>query len=65
MYVCICEAVTDTQVRSCIAAGARTVDEVGDACGAGTGCGSCHDHIDVFLTAAHAPSELAGLPAIA
>lgn len=65
MYVCICEAVTDTQVRSCIAAGARTVEDVGEACGAGTGCGSCHDHIDVFLTAAHAPSELAGLPAIA
>lgn len=65
MYVCICEAVTDTEVRSCIAAGARTVEDVGDACGAGTGCGSCHDHIDVFLAAAHAPSELAGLPAIA
>lgn len=62
MYVCICAAVTDTEVRSCIAGGARTVDEVGDACGAGTGCGSCHDHIDVFLAAAHAPSVLSGLP---
>ncbi len=62
MYVCICAAVTDTEVRSCIARGARTVEEVGDACEAGTGCGSCHDHIDVFLAAAHAPSELAGLP---
>ena len=62
MYVCICHAVPDTEVRSCIARGARTVDEVGDACGAGTGCGSCHDHIDVFLAAARAPSEIAGLP---
>ncbi|HVL86218.1 MAG TPA: (2Fe-2S)-binding protein [Pseudonocardia sp.] len=65
MYVCSCAAVTDTEVRSCIAAGARTVDDVGDACGAGTGCGSCHDHIDVFLAAAHATSALAGLPATA
>ncbi len=62
MYVCICAAVTDTEVRSCIARGARTVEEVGDACEAGTGCGSCHDHIDVFLAAAHAPSELSALP---
>jgi len=59
MYVCSCAAVTDAEVRACIASGARTVAEVGDACAAGTGCGSCHDHIDVFLTAASAPSELA------
>lgn len=65
MYVCICMAVTDREIRSCIAAGAGTVDEVGDACAAGTGCGSCHDHIDVFLAAAHAPSEIAALPATA
>jgi NAD(P)H-nitrite reductase len=62
VYVCICAAVPDTEIRSCIAQGARTVDEIGDACGAGTGCGSCLDHIDVFLAAANTPSELAGLP---
>ncbi|MDR7300889.1 (2Fe-2S)-binding protein [Haloactinomyces albus] len=41
MYACICAAVTKTQVRGCILAGARTVDEIGERCGAGTGCGSC------------------------
>jgi bacterioferritin-associated ferredoxin len=65
VYVCICAAVPDTEVQSCVASGARTVEEVGDACGAGTGCGSCHDRIDVFLAAANAPSDLAGLPATA
>ncbi|NMH98112.1 (2Fe-2S)-binding protein [Pseudonocardia acidicola] len=62
MYVCICAAVTDTELRSCIAGGARTVEEVGEMCGAGTGCGGCQDHVDVFLAAAHSPSEIAGLP---
>jgi bacterioferritin-associated ferredoxin len=62
MYVCICFAVPDTEIRSCVASGARTVEEVGEACGAGTGCGSCHDQIDVFLAAAHAPSALRDLP---
>lgn len=63
VYVCICAAVTDGEVRSCVARGARTVEEVGDACAAGTGCGSCHaeieTEIDVFLAAAYAPSVLA------
>ena len=62
MYVCICYAVPDSEVRSCIARGARTVEEVGDACGAGTGCGSCHDHIDVFILAANTPSTIEGFP---
>ena len=62
MYVCICAGVPDIEVRSCIARGARTVEEVGNACGASTACGSCHDRIDVFLTAALAPSEIDGLP---
>jgi bacterioferritin-associated ferredoxin len=55
VFVCICAAVPDSEIRSCVARGARTVEEVGDACGAGTGCGSCHDRIDTFLLAAEGP----------
>ena len=49
MYVCICWAVTEAQVRRCIAEGADTVDEVGEGCAAGTGCGSCHERIAAML----------------
>jgi bacterioferritin-associated ferredoxin len=59
MFVCICAAVPDHEIRSCVARGASTVEEVGDACGAGTGCGSCHDRIDTFIAAAANP--MAGL----
>ncbi|MGY1813159.1 (2Fe-2S)-binding protein [Blastococcus sp. SYSU D00820] len=45
MYVCICYAVSDRQLDAVIADGARTEEEVGDACGAGTGCGNCLDRI--------------------
>ena len=62
MYVCICAAVTETELQSCIAEGARTVEEIGDACGAGTGCGGCVEHVDVFLAASVYPSEIADLP---
>jgi bacterioferritin-associated ferredoxin len=62
MYVCICLAVTDVELRDCIGAGARTVEEIGDACGAGTGCGSCLDTVDVLLAAELAPSVVSDLP---
>jgi bacterioferritin-associated ferredoxin len=45
VYLCICHAVTDTEVAQLVAAGARTETAVGEACGAGTGCGSCLDRI--------------------
>jgi bacterioferritin-associated ferredoxin len=51
MYVCICHAVTTDEVTAEIAAGARTEEEVGDRCLAGTGCGSCVDRICDMLRA--------------
>jgi bacterioferritin-associated ferredoxin len=50
VYVCICERVRECEVRAAIRAGARTEQCVGDACGAGTGCGSCLDRIEDLLT---------------
>ena len=41
MYVCICYAVTDNEVRAIVADGADTPEDVATRCGAGTGCGSC------------------------
>jgi bacterioferritin-associated ferredoxin len=45
VYVCICFAVTESELTGVLAAGAHSEEEVGDACGAGTGCGSCLDRI--------------------
>jgi bacterioferritin-associated ferredoxin len=45
MYVCICARVRECEVRTAISYGARSEEKVGDACGAGTGCGSCLDRI--------------------
>ncbi|WP_095982980.1 (2Fe-2S)-binding protein [Melittangium boletus] len=49
MIVCLCRAVSDRTIRARIAEGARTVEELGDACGAGTGCGGCHDQMTQLL----------------
>jgi bacterioferritin-associated ferredoxin len=45
VYVCICARVRECDLRAAIRCGARCEDSVGDACGAGQGCGSCVDRI--------------------
>lgn len=45
MIVCHCFCVSDREVRSCAREGAKSVCEVGRACGAGTGCGGCRPEI--------------------
>ena len=49
MLVCHCRAVCDRVIRQCIRDGARSTDEVGDACGAGTRCGGCRPTIEALL----------------
>jgi len=46
LIVCLCHGVRDRDVDAAIGAGAGTVEEVGDACGAGTGCGACVGEIE-------------------
>ena len=41
MIVCHCHRVTDREIRACIQNGARTCEDVADACGASSGCGGC------------------------
>jgi bacterioferritin-associated ferredoxin len=49
VYVCICRVVSESRIRSVIEAGARDVDTVTLACGAGGDCGSCRDQIQSML----------------
>jgi bacterioferritin-associated ferredoxin len=51
MYICICRAVTEAEVRGCIAAGACTLKDVVARSAAGTGCGSCVGKIVALLCA--------------
>jgi bacterioferritin-associated ferredoxin len=45
MFVCVCARVRESEVRTVIRCGARSEESVGDACGAGTGCGTCLERI--------------------
>ena len=49
MILCSCRAVNDQTIRAAIEAGARTVDEVGEACRAGSRCGGCKPAVQEIL----------------
>ena len=49
MLLCHCRAVSDREIRTAIACGARCPDEVSEACGAGSGCGGCLAAVEDLL----------------
>jgi bacterioferritin-associated ferredoxin len=46
MIVCLCHGVRDRDLDAAISSGAGTVEEIGRACGAGTGCGTCIPEVE-------------------
>lgn len=55
MYVCVCEAVTDHEIRKAVESGAASVGEVMRCTRAGTRCGSCKTEIAQMVDAAEPP----------
>ncbi|MDZ7621897.1 MAG: (2Fe-2S)-binding protein [Candidatus Competibacteraceae bacterium] len=62
MYLCICKAVSDNQIRQAVARGARTVGDVSARLGAGTECGQCLDSIRDLLDAVLTEPSTGGSP---
>jgi bacterioferritin-associated ferredoxin len=68
LLVCRCLGVGDREIRCAVASGARTPDQVADACGAGLGCRSCRPDVRVLLheeTSAPRPAPPEDLPPVA
>ncbi len=51
MLVCHCFAIRDAAIRTAIAGGARSANEIARTCGAGAGCGGCRALIDELIDA--------------
>jgi bacterioferritin-associated ferredoxin len=49
VYVCFCEAVTSREVEDAVDHGAETIEGIGEATLAGTGCGGCHPTLEAIL----------------
>jgi len=55
VLVCHCHRICDRSIRESIREGARSIDEVGASCRAGTGCGGCRPAIAGLLRAQAGP----------
>lgn len=64
MFVCICNAVTDRQIKETVAAGAVTLTDLTDRLGVANCCGCCADLASSFLTGAGANQHTAAVGAI-
>ncbi len=53
MLVCHCHAVNDQMIRQCVDDGARSGNDILEACGAGASCGSCRPVIDRLIELHH------------
>lgn len=49
MYVCICKAVTDREIRQAVELGARSLRDLKESLGVATGCGKCACHARAIL----------------
>ncbi len=56
MYVCICNAITDKQIRKAAKAGVTDLGGLQTELGVATGCGTCSDAaMEVLRESANAP----------
>ena len=58
MYVCICNGVTDHQIRQAADAGCQTMAELTMRTGAGSSCGSCIEMATALLRDSQGVREL-------
>ena len=59
MYVCVCNAITDKQIRKAAKSGARDLSDLQRQLGAATGCGSCIETVAEILNESRRPTEFA------
>jgi bacterioferritin-associated ferredoxin len=60
MYVCLCNAITDGEIRGAIALGARSVADLKSTLGVATCCGRCEDCASQLLKAGSEQTVVAG-----
>ncbi|MBT8070014.1 MAG: (2Fe-2S)-binding protein [Xanthomonadales bacterium] len=62
MYVCVCNAVTDSHIRNAVDDGVRTFKQLSRTTGCGSTCGSCRETaIEVLVQSLTEKRETTGL----
>jgi bacterioferritin-associated ferredoxin len=63
MYVCVCAALTERELRRQVESGVHTLEQLSSVTGCGTGCGCCRqfasEQLEVLCSDVPASRELA------
>ena len=54
MYVCICKAITDSDIREAAESGAADLEHLTETLGVGGGCGTCLEAAEAIIDACRA-----------
>lgn len=69
MFICVCNAISESQVRSAVAAGARSLSDLQSQLGVGACCGCCSETATEYLPggryAGHVSHETSVAPVVA
>lgn len=49
MFICVCNAVTDREIRACAELGASSLDELREHLGVARSCGRCAESVKAVL----------------
>jgi len=58
MYVCVCKAVTDTQIKNAIDKGVCTRRQLFQCFGVGSDCGKCNKQVKELLDGSRQPHSI-------
>jgi bacterioferritin-associated ferredoxin len=61
MYVCVCNAVTDREIKACVQQGVRDLRALSDLLGVATCCGQCAPLAEEVIHAWKAETEFASV----
>jgi len=57
MYICICNGITDHEIRACAESGVRSMSDLECSLGVGASCGRCREAAVEILEESRAPAR--------
>lgn len=57
MYICVCNAVTDREIRDCLSLGVKSVDDLREWLGVASRCGQCAPAAAAILSESARPAR--------
>jgi len=58
MYICLCQAVTEVEIKNVIEEGSSTLNQIQKKCQAGRDCGSCIGKIRKIISRSDAENNI-------